>query len=103
MSVAEAAAAVRSALGELDLDWVESAPRLFSVRLPGTRKLVTECALEIGRHYLSIRAFVARHPEDNLVGVYRWLLERNLRLTGIAFSVDALGDIYLTGRVGLAA
>jgi hypothetical protein len=35
---------------------------LFSVRLPGTRKLVTECALEVGQHGMIVRAFVARKP-----------------------------------------
>ena len=69
--------------------------------LPGTRKLVTECALEVGRHALEVRAFVARRPDENHAGVYRWLLERNLKLYAVGFAVDALGDIYLTGRVGL--
>jgi len=90
---------IRAELSELDLDWSESAPGLFSVSLPGTRKLITECALEVGRHGLSVRAFVARKPDENHVGVYRWLLERNLKLRGIGFALDALGDIYLTGRI----
>jgi hypothetical protein len=90
---------IRAELSELDLDWAESAPGLFSVSLPGTRKLVTECALQVGKHGLSLRAFVARKPDENHVGVYRWLLERNLRLLGICFAVDALGDIYLTGNL----
>jgi hypothetical protein len=97
----EALHAVRAALAELDLTWSEPSPGLFSVSLPGTRKLVTECALEIGRHALEIRAFVARRPDENHAGVYRWLLERNLKLYGVGFAVDALGDIYLTGRIGL--
>jgi len=90
---------IRAELSELDLDWSESAPGLFSVSLPGTRKLITQCALEVGRHGLSVRAFVARKPDENHVGVYRWLLERNLKLRGIGFALDALGDIYLTGRI----
>jgi hypothetical protein len=90
---------IRAELSELDLDWAESAPGLFSVSLPGTRKLVTECALQVGRHGLNLRAFVARKPDENHVGVYRWLLERNLKLHGICFAVDALGDIYLTGSL----
>jgi hypothetical protein len=98
---ASAAAEVRAALGELGLDWQESAPGLFTVRLPGTRKLVTECALEVGRHRLSVRAFVARRPEQNEGAVYRWLLEHNLKLYAVAFAVDRLGDIYLTGKVPL--
>jgi Putative bacterial sensory transduction regulator len=89
----------RAELSELDLDWSEAAPGLFSVRLPGTRKLVTECALEVGQHAMQVRAFVARNPDENHAGVYRWLLERNLRLHGICFALDTLGDIYLTGRL----
>jgi hypothetical protein len=94
---------VRAALTELNLEWSETSPGLFSVRLPGTRKLVTECALEIGRHTVSLRAFVARKPDENQAGVYRWLLERNLKLSGVSFCLDALGDIYLTGRIGVEA
>jgi hypothetical protein len=90
---------IRVELSELDLDLAESAPGLFSVSLPGTRKLVTECALQVGKHRLNLRAFVARKPDENHVGVYRWLLERNLKLHGICFAVDALGDIYLTGSL----
>jgi hypothetical protein len=96
-----AAAEVRAALGELDLEWQETAPGLFTVRLPGERKLVTECALEVGRHRLGIRAFVARRPEQNEAAVYRWLLEHNLKLSVVAFAVDRLGDIYLTGKIPL--
>jgi Putative bacterial sensory transduction regulator len=92
---------IRAELSELDLDWAESAPGLFSVSLPGTRKLITECALEVGAYGMSVRAFVARKPDENHVGVYRWLLERNLRLHGIFFALDALGDIYLTGGIPL--
>jgi hypothetical protein len=90
---------IRAELSELDLDWTESAPGLFSVSLPGTRKLITECALQVGKHGLNVRAFVARKPDENDAGVYRWLLERNLRLHGIGFALDAVGDIYLTGNV----
>ncbi len=94
--------AVREALTELDLDWHESEPGLFSVTLPGTHKLSTECALQVGRHFLSVRAFVARRPEENEAGVYGWLLERNLKLALVAFARDSLGDIYLTGRLPVA-
>jgi Putative bacterial sensory transduction regulator len=90
---------IRAELSELDLNWTESAPGLFSVSLPGTRKLITECALQVGKHGMNVRAFVARKPDENHAGVYRWLLERNLKMHGICFAVDALGDIYLTGSV----
>ena len=96
-----AIAEIRSALAGLDLESTETAEGLFSVRLPGTAKLITECALEVGRHGVSVRAFVARRPDENHAGVYRWLLEQNLKLYGVSFSLDALGDIYLTGKMSL--
>jgi hypothetical protein len=98
-----ASAAVREALAGLELSWSESRPGLFSVSLPGTRKLITECALEVGGHALQVRAFVARRPDENHQAVYEWLLQRNLKLYGIAFCLDALGDIYLIGKIGNAA
>jgi hypothetical protein len=93
---------IRTELSELDLEWAESAPGLFSVSLPGTHKLVTECALQVAKYGMNVRAFVARNPDENHAGVYRWLLERNLKLHGICFAVDALGDIYLTASVPVA-
>ena len=50
-----------------------------------------------------MHAFVARHPDENHEAVYRWLLERNLKMYGVAFAVDHLGDIHLDGRVPLHA
>lgn len=94
---------IRSALVDLELPWQERRQGLFSVTLPGTHKLSTECALEVGQYAVAVRAFVARRPDENQRAVYQWLLERNLRTYGVAFCVDTLGDIYLTGRLGLAA
>lgn len=101
--VDDAAGTIRTAVADLGLEATESRPGLFAVTLPGTAKLSTECALEVGRHGVGVRAFVARNPDENHVGVYRWLLERNLKLYGVAFSVDSLGDVYLTGKIALAS
>ncbi len=98
---AAAAATVRFYLGRLGVEWAETAPQLFSVRLPGAHKLVTECAVDVGQQGVEFRAFVARRPDENESGVYRWLLQRNLKLYGVAFALDALCDVYLTGRLAL--
>ena len=98
-----AAEVVRTVLGQLELAWSEKRAGLFSVALPGTRKLSTECALEVGTYGLGLRAFVARRPDENQVAVFEWLLEKNLKLYGVAFCLDSLGDIYLAGRVSLAS
>ena len=50
-----------------------------------------------------MHAFVCRKPDENHEQVYRWLLERNLRMYAVAFGVDPLGDIYLDARLPLAA
>ena len=89
---------VEEALEGLGLAW-ERRDDTFTVSLPGEHKLVTECALEVGAHTVQVRAFVARAPEQDADRVHRWLLERNLRLGGVAFSVDHLGDVYLVGRL----
>ncbi len=94
---------VRSVLKEGDLEWQELSEGVFSVVLPGEKKLQTPVRLDVGRHALGVHAFVARHPDENHERVYRWLLERNLKLFGVAFAVDHTGDIYLDGRVPLSS
>ena len=102
-AVRNAAATVRDALAGSDLEWSEPAPGRFAVDLPGERKLRTTCRLEVGAQALAVHAFVARRPDENHERVYRWLLQRNLRLYGVAFAVDHAGDIHLDGRLPLAA
>jgi hypothetical protein len=94
---------VRTALTESDLVWKEIGEGRFTVELPGEKKLQTPCRLDVGEHALGVHAFVARAPDENHERVYRWLLERNLRLFGVSFAVDHLGDIYLDGRLPLTA
>ena len=43
-----------------------------------------------------------RQPDENREELWAWLLQRNARMYGVAFSIDAVGDVYLTGRVPLA-
>ena len=102
-TVTTVATTVRAALAEAGLEVVEHGPAVFEVTLPGERKLRTTLRLEVGDHALAVHAFVARRPDENHEVVYRWLLERNLRLYVVAFAVDAAGDIWLDGRVPLHA
>lgn len=101
MSRGRAEDVIRSYLTTSGLDWESPAPGTFVVTLPGEHKLQTTTALSLGDHALTINAFVARNPDENHEGVYRWLLERNRRLYGVAFAIDHLGDVYLVGRVPL--
>jgi len=94
---------VEETLKDAELEWESPQPGTYVVTLPGTRKLSTTCSLIVGRHTLSVNAFVVRHPDENHEAVHRWLLERNTRLYGIAYAIDRLGDVYLVGRLPLAS
>ncbi|HET9874403.1 MAG TPA: YbjN domain-containing protein [Mycobacterium sp.] len=73
------------------------------VELPGERKLTTNTILSVGEHSVRIEAFVCRKPDENHAGVYRFLLKRNRRIYGVAYTLDSVGDIYLVGRMSLAS
>ncbi|MFD8029176.1 YbjN domain-containing protein [Streptomyces sp. NPDC059717] len=99
----QAAQVIEGALEDAELEWESPQTGSYVVKLPGTRKLSTTVSLIVGRHSLSLNAFVIRHPDENEPAVHRWLLERNLKLYGVGYAVDPLGDIYLTGRLPLDA
>ncbi|GAA2430822.1 YbjN domain-containing protein [Streptomyces glaucus] len=98
-----AARTVEAVLEDAELEWESPAPGSYVVKLPGTRKLSTTVSLIVGRHSLSLNAFVIRHPDENEAAVHRWLLERNLKLYGVSYAVDRLGDVYVTARLPLSA
>ena len=101
--MADAASIIERVLTEAELEWESPATGSYVVKLPGTRKLSTTVSLMVGKHSLSLNAFVVRHPDENREGVHRWLLERNLKLYGVSYAVDSLGDVYLVGKLPLAA
>jgi hypothetical protein len=94
---------VRDYLRDSDIEYDELADGVFSFSLPGEKKLQTAVRLDVGQHALGVHAFVCRKPDENHERVYRWLLERNLKMYGVAFAVDRLGDIYLDSRLPLAS
>ncbi|GGW65509.1 hypothetical protein GCM10010503_48280 [Streptomyces lucensis JCM 4490] len=101
--VEKAGQVLEDVLKDAELEWESPEPGNYVVRLPGTRKLSTTVSFLIGRHSLSLNAFVIRHPDENEAGVHRWLLERNLKLYGVSYGVDRLGDVYVTARLPLAS
>ena len=52
---------------------------------------------------MGVHAFVCRRPDENFVGVYRWMLERNMKMYAFAFALDGVGDIYLDAKLPLEA
>jgi hypothetical protein len=90
---------IESTLAERELKYTSPAPGRYFVTLPGTKKLQTNVWLRVNPHALVIEAFVCRRPDEAHEDVYRFMLRRNAKLYGVAYTIDQLGDIYLVGRV----
>jgi Putative bacterial sensory transduction regulator len=97
------AADVEAALKSLELGFEQPRPGAFLVKLEGQHKLATMTWLVVGEHSLGVEAFFCRRPDENREAFYRFLLERNGRMYGVRFTLDPVGDVYLTGRLPLSA
>jgi len=98
-----AIAAVAATLADMGLEYESPQPGSYLIKLPGTHKLATMAWLIVGEHSLSADAFFCRQPDENHAGFYRFLLELNRSMYGVHFSLDAVGDVYLTGKLPLSA
>jgi hypothetical protein len=94
---------IAAVLDGLGLGYENPEPGAYLLRLEGQHKLATMTWLIAGQHSLQIEAFFCRQPDENHAAFYRFLLERNGRMYGVHFALDATGDVYLTGRLPLAA
>lgn len=97
---------IEGVLKEAELEFafhegVDGAPSGVVVQVPGERRLITNTILTVGDHTLRIEAFICRKPDEDFEKVYRYLLRRNRRLFGLAYTLDNLGDIYLVGKIAL--
>jgi Putative bacterial sensory transduction regulator len=100
---AAARSVIEAAFTERELEWERTGDSSYVVTLPGTHKLNTAVNLIIGAHALRIEAFVMRQPDERREQLWAFLLQHNARMYGVAFSIDAVGDVYLTGRTPLHA
>ncbi len=97
-------ATARAYLDEAGIEWeLGGRPGELVVTLPGEMKLRTVASLLVGERTTSVSAFVIRNPDENHQEFYRFLLRRNLRMPGLAYAVDASGDVYVKGEVPTAA
>lgn len=101
--VASARAVIEAALETMDVPVQRDGGDAFLITLPGERRHRTLVWFIVGAHELLIESFVCRKPDENLEGVYRFLLQRNAKLRTVAYALDGVGDIHLVGRVPLAA
>jgi hypothetical protein len=97
------AGVIEAALRSLELGFEQPRPGAFLVKLEGQHKLATMTWLVVGEHSLGVEAFFCRQPDENHEAFYRFLLERNGRMYGVHFTLDEMGDVYLTGRLPLSS
>jgi hypothetical protein len=90
-------------LTELGVSFESPQPGAYLVRLEGQHKLATMTWLIAQPHSLHVEAFFCRKPDENHADFYRYLLERGSRMYGVHFALDPVGDVYLVGRLPLAA
>lgn len=94
---------LRRVLDEAGLTYTREGEAAYLVRLEGTHKLATMTWLVAGPHSLLVEAFFCRRPDENRAEFYAYLLTRNAKMYGVAYSLDRLGDVYLVGRLPLSA
>jgi len=86
-----------------DIDFERDGQKKFLLTLPGDKKLQTHCALILGEHSLMISAFIIRKPDENEDQVHHWCMTKNASMYSVAYAINELGDIYLVGRLPIAA
>lgn len=96
-------AVIEATLDDRELPWERTGEDSYVVTLPGTHKLKTLCNLVVGAHAMRVEAFVMRQPDERREELWAYLLQRNARMYGVAWAIDGVGDVYLTGRVPLHA
>jgi hypothetical protein len=94
---------IEAALKSAEVSFEQPRPGAFLVKLPGQHKLATMTWLIVGDQALHVEAFFCRQPDENHVEFYRWLLTKNGSMYGVHFALDPVGDVYLVGRIPLAA
>jgi hypothetical protein len=101
--IADLDAVVEETLRAAELEYEHPGLGRFVVTLPGVKKLKTLVGLTIGDHGFRVEAFVCRQPDENREQLWAWLLQHNARMYGVSYSIDTVGDVYLTGRLPHAA
>jgi hypothetical protein len=90
---------IRAALQDAGVPYERTGCGSYLARLEGQHKLATMCWLVVGDHSVLVEAFVMRRPDEHAERLYHFLLRRNSRMFGVAWSLDPNGDVFLVGRV----
>jgi len=101
--VPEATSIVETYLRAHDVMHQRVSDQDWAIQLKGEKKLSTTVLVAIRERTLSIESFFLRRPVENHAELYRMLLRANMRLYGVRFAIDDLGDVYLVGKIAVEA
>lgn len=90
---------VRDWATALELEIDELSADTVLVTLPGTKRLQIPIAMTRTPQALVIECFVARGTDEDPRKLYEFLLRRNAKGFGAAYSIDQFGDVYCVGRL----
>ena len=91
------------ALSELGAPFERVEAGAYIVHLQGRRRPSTLVWLVAGEQAVAVEAFVLHVIDTDPARLHRHLLARNLRLRGVHFGVDDVGDVFLTGSLPFGA
>jgi hypothetical protein len=75
----------------------------WALQLHGEKKLSITVLFALRERTLQVESFFIRRPAESHADLYRLLLRTNIRLYGVRFALDDIGDVYLVARVPIAA
>jgi hypothetical protein len=93
-----AAAAIESFLQRAEITYQRLDDGRWAAQLRGERKLTIPLFIALVGDRVVFESFFMRRPQENAAAFYELLLRRNRRSYGVAFAVDAEGDVSLVGQ-----
>jgi putative sensory transduction regulator len=96
--VSDAAATISAYLNDRDIRYERVSDAEWAIQLRGEKKLSITVLFALRERTLQVESFFMRRPAENHGDVYRLLLRTNVRIYGVRFALDELGDLYLVGR-----
>ena len=95
--------ALLDVLAELGAPFERVEAGAYVVHLHGRRRPSTLVWLVAGEQAVAVEAFVLHVIDAEPARLHRHLLNRNLRLRGVHFGIDDVGDVFLTGSLPFGA
>ena len=75
----------------------------WALQLKGDKRHSITVLFALRERTLAVESFFMRRPAENHADFYAILLRANMRMYGVRFGIDDVGDVFLTARVALEA